>query len=59
MGDVVNSRFEDYGPTLGKDKSILYFTSKRNKNENVIMIQIMRIFSTQKTMTATGTKLFR
>lgn len=36
MGDVVNSRFEDYGPTIGKDKNVLYFTSKRNKKEKPI-----------------------
>lgn len=34
MGEVVNSRDEDYGPTLGIDKTILIFTSKRNKSTN-------------------------
>lgn len=29
MGDAINSKKEDYGPTLNADANLLYFTSKR------------------------------
>ncbi|WP_246285106.1 OmpA family protein [Hymenobacter lapidiphilus] len=29
MGDAINSKKEDYGPTLNTDANLLYFTSKR------------------------------
>ncbi|NVO85094.1 OmpA family protein [Hymenobacter sp. P5252] len=29
MGDAINSKKEDYGPTLNTDSNLLYFTSKR------------------------------
>lgn len=32
MGDFVNSKAEDYGPTIGNVDSILLFTSKRNRH---------------------------
>jgi hypothetical protein len=33
MGDDINSKWEDYGPTIGNVDNILLFTSKRNKHE--------------------------
>ncbi len=32
MGDDINSKTEDYGPTIGNTDNILLFTSKRNKH---------------------------
>jgi outer membrane protein OmpA-like peptidoglycan-associated protein len=33
MGDDINSRKEDYGPTIGNVDNLILFTSKRNKHE--------------------------
>lgn len=33
MGDDINSKTEDYGPTIGNTDNILLFTSKRNKHQ--------------------------
>ncbi|MFN8342549.1 MAG: OmpA family protein [Cyclobacteriaceae bacterium] len=33
MGDAINSRKEDYGPTIGNIDDVLLFTSKRNIHE--------------------------
>ena len=33
MGDDINSKKEDYGPTIGNIDNLLLFTSKRNKHE--------------------------
>jgi outer membrane protein OmpA-like peptidoglycan-associated protein len=33
MGDDLNSKTEDYGPTIGNTDNILLFTSKRNKHQ--------------------------
>ena len=33
MGDEINSKKEDYGPTIGNVDNLLLFTSKRNKHE--------------------------
>ncbi|WP_229725410.1 OmpA family protein [Hymenobacter baengnokdamensis] len=35
MGDAVNSRFPDYGPTLGAGDTVLLFTSKRQQGKGV------------------------
>jgi tetratricopeptide (TPR) repeat protein len=36
MGDVVNSRFDDYTPSISSDNKTLLFTSRRNTNGNRI-----------------------
>jgi tetratricopeptide (TPR) repeat protein len=36
MGDVVNSRFDDYTPSISGDNKMLLFTSRRNVNGNRI-----------------------
>lgn len=33
MGEDINSRKEDYGPTIGNVDNLILFTSKRNKND--------------------------
>ena len=35
MGDAVNSKFPDYGPTLGVGDSMLLFSSKRQQRRGV------------------------
>ncbi len=35
MGDDLNSKKEDYGPTIGNVDNLILFTSKRNKHEQI------------------------